>query len=132
MFNASMFRAFASGTGHIEWKFVIHIGGKHLYHWYLLNYANQMEHFKMKRPPCLYYFVLSGEADCHSNSNSNSTFIALNLRQKTDSKAHHTKTLFNIQKPEALQGSAPWRKQKGDWKFRVGMLFQRGMTSTLT
>ena len=68
----------------------------------------------------------------HSNSNSNSTFIALNLRQKTDSKAHHTKTLFNIQKPETLQGSAPRRKQKGDWKFRVGMLFQRGMTSTLT
>ena len=70
--------------------------------------------------------------DSNSNSNSNSTFIALNLRQKTDSKAHHTKTLFNIQKPETLQGSAPRRKQKGDWKFRVGMLFQRGMTSTLT
>ena len=51
---------------------------------------------------------------------------------KTDSKAHHTKTLFNIKKPETLQGSAPRRKQKGDWKFRVGMLFQRGMTSTLT
>ena len=45
-------------------------------------------------------------------SNSNSTFIALNLCQKTDSKAHHTKTLFNIQKPETLQGSAPRRKQK--------------------
>ena len=69
---------------------------------------------------------------CRFFSNSNSTFIALNLRQKTDSKAHHTKTLFNIQKPETLQGSAPRRKQKGDWKFRVGMLFQRGMTSTLT
>ena len=68
----------------------------------------------------------------NSNSNSNSTFIALNLCQKTDSKAHHTKTLFNIQKPETLQGSAPRRKQKGNWKFRVGMLFQRGMTSTLT
>ena len=67
-----------------------------------------------------------------SNSNSNSTFIALNLCQKTDSKAHHTKTLINIQKPETLQGSAPRRKQKGNWKFRVGMLFQRGMTSTLT
>ena len=67
-----------------------------------------------------------------ANSNSNSTFIALNLRHKTDSKAHHTKTLFNIQKPETLQGSALRRKQKGDWKFRVGMLFQRGMTSTLT
>ena len=66
-----------------------------------------------------------------SNSNSNSTFIALNLHQKTDSKAHHTKTLFNIQKPETLQGSAPRRKQKGDWKFRVGMLFQRGMTSVI-
>ena len=38
--------------------------------------------------------------DKMSNSNSNSTFIALNLCQKTDSKAHHTKTLFNIQKPE--------------------------------
>ena len=47
-----------------------------------------------------------------SNSNSNSTFIALNLCQKTDSKAYHTKTLFNIQKPETLQGSAPRRKQK--------------------
>ena len=44
---------------------------------------------------------------CTVNSNSNSTFIALNLCQKTDSKAHHTKTLFNIQKPETLQGSAP-------------------------
>ena len=71
-------------------------------------------------------------ASKNSNSNSNSTFIALNLCQKTDSKAHHTKTLFNIQKPETLQGSAPRRKQKGNWKFRVGMLFQRGMTSTLT
>ena len=69
MFNASMFRAFASGTGNIEWKFVIHIGGKHLYHWYLPNYANQMEHFKMKRPPCLYHFVLSGEADCGNLGN---------------------------------------------------------------
>ena len=75
--------------------------------------------------------VLSA-AEKHPNSNSNSTFIALNLCQKTDSKAHHTKTLFNIQKPETLQGSAPRRKQKGNWKFRVGMLFQRGMTSTLT
>ena len=46
------------------------------------------------------------------NSNSNSTFIVLNLCQKTDSKAHHTRTLFNIQKPETLQGSAPRRKQK--------------------
>ena len=45
-------------------------------------------------------------------SNSNSTFIALNLCQKTDSKAHHTKTLFNIQKPETLQGSALRRKQE--------------------
>ena len=44
-------------------------------------------------------------------SNSNSTFIALNLCQKADSKAHHTKTLFNIHKPETLQGSAPRRKQ---------------------
>ena len=47
-----------------------------------------------------------------SNSNSNSTFIALNLCQKTDSKAHHTKTLFNIQKQETMQGSAPQRKQE--------------------
>ena len=46
------------------------------------------------------------------NSNSNSTFIALNLCQKTDSKAHHTKTLFNIEKPDTLQGSAPRRKQR--------------------
>ena len=43
---------------------------------------------------------------------SNSTFIALNLCQKTDSKAYHTRTLFNIQKPETLQGSAPRRKQE--------------------
>ena len=52
--------------------------------------------------------------DC-KYSNSNSTFIALMcyLCQKTDSKAHHTKTLFNIQKTETLQGSAPRRKQKG-------------------
>ena len=78
---------------------------------------------------------ISHEGLLNVNTNTtttNSTFIALNLRQKTDSKAHHTKTLFNIQKPETLQGSAPRRKQKGDWKFRVGMLFQRGMTSTLT
>ena len=45
-------------------------------------------------------------------SNFNSTFIALNLCQKTDSKAHHTKTLFNIHKTETLQGSALWRKQE--------------------
>ena len=38
------------------------------------------------------------------DSNSNSTFIALNLRQKTDSKAHHTKTLFNIQKTRDIAG----------------------------
>ena len=44
--------------------------------------------------------------------NSNSTFIALNLCQKTDFKAHHTKTLFDIQKPETLQGSAQRRMQK--------------------
>ena len=84
------------------------------------------------------YFHDINRNSCHTRENgvilknSNSTFIALNLCQKTDSKAHHTKTLFNIQKPETLQGSAPRRKQKGDWKFRVGMLFQRGMTSTLT
>ena len=48
----------------------------------------------------------------HSNSNSKSTFIALNLCQKTDSKAYHTKTLFNIHKPETLQGSASRRKQE--------------------
>ena len=62
MFNASMFRAFASGTGNIEWKFMTHIGGKHLYHWYLTNYVNQIEYLKMKRLSCLYYFVLCGEA----------------------------------------------------------------------
>ena len=55
-------------------------------------------------------FFSQGKLFLHSNSNS--TFIALNLCQKTDSKAHHTKTLFNIQKPETLQGSAPRRKQK--------------------
>ena len=85
------------------------------------------------RVECVYYLLIHRGIQVRlCNSNSNSTFIALNLRQKTDSKAHHTKTLFNIQKPETLQGSAPRRKQKGDWKFRVGMLFQRGMTSTLT
>ena len=46
------------------------------------------------------------------DSNSNRTFIALNLYQKTDSKAHHTKALFDIQKPETLQESAPRRMQK--------------------
>ena len=55
---------------------------------------------------------------CQSNFNFNSTFIALNLCQKADSQVHHTKTLFNIHKPETLQGSAG-----GDWKFRVDMLF---------
>ena len=60
------------------------------------------------RPKCTCFSV----AVSYSNSNSNSTFIALNLCQKTDSKAHHTKTLFNIKKPETLQGSAPRRKQK--------------------
>ena len=38
--------------------------------------------------------------------------LRVNLCQKTDSKVHHTKTLFNIQKPETLQGSALRRKQK--------------------
>ena len=56
--------------------------------------------------------------------------MALNLCQKTDSKAHHTKTLFNIQKPETLQGVSTAEKAEGDWKFRVGLLFQTGMTST--
>ena len=45
-----------------------------------------------------------------SYSNSNSSFIALNLCEKTDSKGHHTKTLFNTHKSETLQGSAPQRK----------------------
>ena len=31
--------------------------------------------------------------NCNPNSNSNSTFIMLNLCQKTDSKAHHTKNI---------------------------------------
>ena len=48
----------------------------------------------------------------HEYSNSNNTFIALNLCKKTDSKAHHTKTLFNIHKPEILQGPAWRRKQE--------------------
>ena len=46
------------------------------------------------------------------HSNSNRTFITLNLCQKADSKVHHTKTLFNIHKPETLQGSPPLRKQE--------------------
>ena len=46
-------------------------------------------------------------------SNSNSTFTALNLCQKADFKAHHTNTLFNIHKPQALQGSAQQKKQEG-------------------
>ena len=65
------------------------------------------------------------------SSNSNSTFFALNLCQKTDSKALHTKTLFNIHKPD-IAGVSTAKKAGGDWKFRVDMLFQRGMTSTLT
>ena len=105
-----------------------------------LNFVNigvlVMQSPLYRNKPTLVYYTLPllniDVSDWHVNSNSNSTFIALNLRQKTDSKAHHTKTLFNIQKPETLQGSAPRRKQKGDWKFRVGMLFQRGMTSSLT
>ena len=48
----------------------------------------------------------------HEYSNSNNTFIALNLCKKTDSKAHHTKTLLNIHKPEILQGPAWRRKQE--------------------
>ena len=40
------------------------------------------------------------------NSNSNSTFIEPNPCQKTDSKCITTKKiLFNIHKPETLQGS---------------------------
>ena len=64
--------------------------------------------------PCMLRFVTSYATNLHKmlNSNSNSTFIALNLCQKTDSKAHHTKTWFYIKKPETLQGSAPRRKQK--------------------
>ena len=58
------------------------------------------------------FLLMRKSLGVNSNSNSNSTFIALNLCQKTDSKAHHTKTLFNIQKSETLQGSAPRRKQK--------------------
>ena len=58
-------------------------------------------------------FALATSQNTESfSSNSNSTFIALNLCQKTDSKVHHTKILFNIQKPETLQGSAPRRKQE--------------------
>ena len=45
MFNASVFTTFASGTGEIEWKSVIYFGGKHIYHWLMPNYVNQMEHF---------------------------------------------------------------------------------------
>ena len=46
--------------------------------------------------PCMLRFVTSYATNLHKmlNSNSNSTFIALNLCQKTDSKAHHTKTFF--------------------------------------
>ena len=58
------------------------------------------------------YMILITISQIYLYSNSNSTFIVLNLCQKTDSKAHHTRTLFNIQKPETLQGSAPRRKQK--------------------
>ena len=52
-----------------------------------------------------------------TNSNSNSTFIALNLCQKTDSKAHHTKTLFNIQKPETLQDTGVILKTPGKGSY---------------
>ena len=58
------------------------------------------------------YMAIFIAGSVRPNSNSNSTFIALNLCQKADSKAHHTKTLFNIHKPETLQGSAPRRKQE--------------------
>ena len=44
--------------------------------------------------------------------NSNSTFKRLISVKKTGSKAHHTKTLFNIHKPETLQGSAPRKKRE--------------------
>ena len=37
--------------------------------------------------------------------NSNSTFTALNLCQKTDYKAHNTKPLLNNHKPDTSQGS---------------------------
>ena len=50
--------------------------------------------------------------EIYINFNSNSTLISLNLCQKTDSKAHHTQTLFNIHRPETLQGSALWRKEE--------------------
>ena len=46
----------------------------------------------------------------------------LNLCQKADSKAHHTKTLFNIHKPQTLQGSAPQRKQK-----EIGNLYSQSI-----
>ena len=56
--------------------------------------------------------LLSSLYRLYRDSNSNSTFIVLNVCQKTDSKAHHTKILFNIHKPETLQGSALWRNQE--------------------
>ena len=59
-----MFTAFVSGTGETySGSFVIHFGGKHIYHWLVPNYANQMEHFKMKGQLCLNHFVLFVEAD---------------------------------------------------------------------
>ena len=61
---------------------------------------------------CLLLFSSNNLLWLITHSNSNSTFIVLNLCQKADSKAHHTKTLVNIHKPEALQGSAPQRKQE--------------------
>ena len=41
---------------------MIHFGGKHVYHWFVPNFANQIENLRMKRPLSLNYFVLSGEA----------------------------------------------------------------------
>ena len=55
-----------------------------------------------------------------SNSNCNSTFIALNLCQKTGSKANHTKTLLNIHRHCRGQHHRERRKRleiKGGYAF---------------
>ena len=55
------------------------------------------------------------------NSNSKSTFIALNLCQKTDSKAHHTKNLVRYSSTRDIAGVSTAERAE-EWKIRVDML----------
>ena len=71
-------------------------------------------------------------AHARGYSNSNSTFIMLFLCQKTDSKAHHTKKFFLYSSTRDIAGVSTPERAGEEWKIRVDMLFQKGMTSTLT